>query len=271
MIESFAQACLQHTGAILVMLGTAFGFGLLLGYLLWHKYVDLSRQHSAEREEWREKYVSRDAAFQSLELEHHKTADDLRDLRGIHSDVDLEARSLRAELDLLRQAREDGSGGAPATERSPNDKYAAVGMVPKSELIALQRRYDALSVEHESRQAELAMLSKRRASIIVEEASAKTGDAYTATPTAAAAAPNISDSFVLPAGDTTERALSPAVIQLLHSRQVYDWADLAALEPNELQSLLASAEHYYVPAQFSAWIAQARRITGDERPINAQE
>ncbi len=269
MIQEVAQACTQHSVAILVMLGTAFGFGLLLGYFLWHKYVALAAQHSAEREEWREKYVSRDAAFQQLELEHRGTADDLNKLRDRHTEVDLEARSLRAELDTLRETAARGLGSAPLAERSPNDKYAAVGMVPKSELVALQKRYDALAVELESRDAELAMLSKRRATIIVEEASAKTSDAAPdATPPAA---PSLAESFVLPEGGPVERPLSPAVIELLRSRQVYDWADLAALEPSELQSLLASAEHYYVPAQFSVWIAQARRIVGDTRPVKTGE
>lgn len=263
-METLTQACTQHSGAILVMLTTAFGFGLLLGYVLWNKYLDLSRQHSTEREEWRSKYVDRDSEYQTLELDHQKNVAEHRSLRNSHTSLEAENRGLNGELNFLREsAAKSQPARTGAAIIVPDDYYPVVGTVPKSEFEALRKRYDKLEVDYASSQTELAMLTKRLDAPRMETASAKTA--------APAMVRDPQNSFQAPPGDVNTRSLPANVVALLHAKHIYDWPDLAALEPRDLQALLASENHAYVPAQLSAWIAQARRMIGDARPLAAPE
>ncbi len=256
MMQDLAQACTQHSVAILVMLLTAFGFGLLLGYFLWNKYVALSTQHLTEREEWRNRYVDRDAEFQTLDLDHQKGVADLRKLRNEHTSLDAETRGLRGELNFLRQANAKPDASAKSI---PDEFYPSIGSVSKADHEALQSRFESLKSQHASSLAELSMLNKRLEAPRAEAAFAKT------VTNPAAISPAL--AFQVPTEGLAERQLPPALVTLLLGKHINDWSELADLEPSQLETLLSAEGHAYVPAQFRTWIAQARRIVGDSRPV----
>ena len=266
MIETITQACSQHSWAILTMLGTAFGFGRLLGYLLWNKYKQQVDDLSLDLANWKTKYSNKELAFANLTKDHDKLSGEFGALRGTYATLEDENLRIRKDLDEClssRQALEldlnsrldngiNANLGAGAAGFAAGVTGAAMGSNSISINEELQANYALLQQDYATAQEDIADLRAKLAACEAKDnmlAPAEiTGDLVTSSKYAGVIA---NDNLQIVEG------IGPVMNRLLNEHGIKTWSDLGKTSPDAIKAILAEHGTRYQIINPDTWPKQA--------------
>ncbi len=114
-----------HTGEILIMLIVAFLLGLLLGYLLWHRYKKMNVALQADYDKLKAKYTELEKDHASLKYQHDQLDKDNKALRSKVRSLEADVAILQGKLDKLTEAENGGDDVSVASAKGIASMAAA--------------------------------------------------------------------------------------------------------------------------------------------------